>query len=407
MTEFSVPKVVDAERAVLGACMANPKAYSHAAAHVTEGDFYLGHHQTVGVAIGRSIANNDVADPQLVIDALRSAGEWRHPLDAAYMHTLLSSALLSAASVEPHAQLVADTAVRRRLLYVGQRLIERVSTGEADVDELVEDGLTHIRNARDERVGVELLAIDSEEFMHGELEEPDWVIPGLLARGDRFVLTGSGGLGKSTVLLQTAICAAAGIAPFDWHRGETFDPVRVLWVDCEIADHELKTRFWRMSKEARDSGRPLEDRFKIGGHGMPLNLLDASSAMSLMRTVEHYEPDLVYIGPAYKLHMDDPDKEVVVKKITSVLDMIRATGAALITEAHHTKEAKRGGSLEPSGSNLWTWWPEFGRGMRLQEGTEAGLMRRCDLEQWRIDRVQRTWPMSIEHGGRWPWARAA
>lgn len=406
MTEPRSPQVIDAERAVLGACMSNPHAYSLAAEHVTDQDFYLGHHQVIWGAITQCVQRNGAADPQLLIDMLRSTGEFRHPIDVPYVHTLLSAALLSSVSVEPHARLVADTAVRRRLVYAGQRLIQRSASGESDVDELVEDGLVQVRAARDERVGVELLTRGIEEFMHGELEEPDWVVPGLLARGDRFVLTGSGGLGKSTVLLQIAVCAAAGLPPFDWFKGEVFAPVRVSWIDSEIADHELKTRLWPLLKEARASGCPVEDRLMVGGHGNPLNLLDASSSMSLLRTIERDKPDLVYVGPVYKLHMDDPDKEVVVKKITTVLDQIRQTGAALITEAHHTKEAKKGGSLEPSGSNLWTWWPEFGRGLRLD--ADAPLeMRRCALETWRIDRVQRQWPDFIETGGRWPWARSS
>jgi replicative DNA helicase len=114
---------------------------------------------------------------------------------------------------------------------------------------------------------------------------------------------------------------------------------------------------------------------------------------------------LVYIGPVYKLHNDDPDKESVVKRITGVLDQVRAMGTAIITEAHHTKASKVGGSLEPSGSNLWTWWPEFGLGLRLDKDSDS-IIRRCALEKWRIDRVSRQWPMFVEAGGKWPWARA-
>jgi RecA-family ATPase len=43
------------------------------------------------------------------------------------------------------------------------------------------------------------------------------VIPGLLERRDRLMLTGEEGLGKSYLLRQIAVMAAAGLDPFD-HR---------------------------------------------------------------------------------------------------------------------------------------------------------------------------------------------
>jgi RecA-family ATPase len=281
-------------------------------------------------------------------------------------------------------------------------LVQRAESGAGEVADLVELGMEQLRQARNAKVGVTVLTSSVDEFMRSVEDEPDWVVPGLLARGDRLVLTGSGGLGKSTLLRQVAVCAAAGIDPLDWHTGKTFDPVKVTILDHENSDHQLKTRLWPMLKETRAAGRPVEDRLTVGGHGNPLNLLDASTALSLLRTIEHDQPDLVYIGPVYKLHNDDPDKEVVVKKITHVLDQIRATGAALITEAHHTKASKQGGSLEPSGSNLWTWWPELGFGLRLMPDSDAS-MRLCSLERWRLDRVQTTWPNYVNAGGPWPW----
>jgi hypothetical protein len=41
----------------------------------------------------------------------------------------------------------------------------------------------------------------------------DWIVPGLLAKGERMVLTAGEGLGKSTLLRQFAVCAAAGLHP--------------------------------------------------------------------------------------------------------------------------------------------------------------------------------------------------
>lgn len=399
------PREGEAERALLGACMESTNAYRDAAGLVTAGDFYEERNRHIWRAMESLATEGATTDPVLLANRLRRDGVLTLSGGGPYLHELYSGARLSAGSTAYFAQIVADVATRRRVFEAGQRMIQRAHAGTGDTFSLVEDSLEDVRSARDQRAGVDVLTSTVDEFMHSVPDDVDWVVPGLLGRGDRLVLTGSGGLGKSTLLRQIAVCAAAGIDPLDWQHGEAYAPVKVTLIDCENADHQLKTALWQMVHEAKLAGQPVEDRLRIGGHGNPLNLLDASSALSLLRTIDHDKPDLVYIGPAYKLHNDDPDKESVVKRITHVLDQIRATGCAVVTEAHHTKGAKTGGSLEPSGSNLWTWWPEFGRGLRLVPDTSHEV-RMCALESWRIDRVQRDWPECVQHGGRWPWARA-
>jgi len=407
MTHPRMPQEIDAERAVLGACMVNPKAHQIAAEHITDEDFYLPHHAVLWNMIAECIARDGVADAPLVMAEERSYPPDRRSrlIDSAYLATLLGQAALWA-SVEPLAQLIAEAAVRRRLIAAHERGLQRAWSGESEVDTLIQDGVGDLHAARDNRAGVELWGIPFDEFIHSQPDEPEWLIPGLLAKGDRFILTGKEGLGKSTVLQQTALCAAAGVQPFDWHHPEErFTPIKVYMQDCENPDHDLKTRMWPWAKKLRDLGHPVEDRLIVAGHGNPIDLLDSTTAMSLMRSIEHHQPELVYVGPLYKLHMDDEDKALVVKKITGVLDRIRATGAALLCEAHATKEGKRTGDLAPSGSNIWTAWPEFGRGMLLDADSPDEL-RRCKLARWRIDRVERSWPNYIEAGGALPWARA-
>lgn len=404
--EVRIPHDSDAERAVLGDAMLSPAGYRTITGIVRETDFWEPRHRTVWRHVVACHETHSLADPTLVFDSLREAGALDAALTAPYLHTLYAAAP-GVGDAAPHARIVADLATRRALLQAGQRIVQRAESGVTPIADLTEWARAEIAAARDERAGVELLTTTVDEFMHGTLDEPDWIVPGLLARGDRFILTGAGGLGKSTLLRQIAVCAAAGIPPLDWHTEDSYDPIRVSLIDCENSDHQLKTSLWPMLHQARDNGTPVEDRLMIGGHGNPIDLLDSISAMSLMRTIEHDKPDLAYIGPVYKLHNGDPDKEVVIKNVTRVLDQIREIGCAVIAEAHHVKQRKGMlTSLEPSGSNVWTWWPEFGRGLRMDTDSDAQI-RRCALEHWRIDRVQRKWPQWIEAGGKWPWARSA
>lgn len=405
--EFTIPRDEQAERAVLGICLVNPNAYREAAKIVGHADFYYPRNARIWEHIGRCIEAQGVADPVVVHDSIRSAGDLHLvPQAGPYLATLYGTA--SPFGVAPYARIVAELAVRRRLIMAGQRMIQRAESGEGEIADLLDGAATDVRDARDSHAGVEVLSVPIAEFMATRAEEPTWVIPGLLARQDRLVLTGNGGLGKSTLLQQIAVCAASGIQPFDWHKGRCYDPAKVLIIDCENPDHDLQTRLWKLMHlaEQRSDGDGVADRLTVAGHGNPIDLFDGPSAMSILATVEHDQPDLVYIGPYYKLHNDDPDKETTVKKVTGVIDQIRAMGCSVIMEAHINKEGKRGGSMEPSGSNMWNWWPEFGIGLRLDDDAPEA-MRLCVLERWRIDRVQRDWPDAIEQGGSWPWRRSA
>jgi hypothetical protein len=363
-------QAVDSERALLGACMSieNAHAFADAASVIAEADFYHPAHETIWHVVAELHAENVPADPVIVADRLGT--DINRVGGHVYLVDLYQAACVAIA-VKHHAQLIADAATLRRVERAGIRMAQRAAEGVVDPTELVKWAGEQVAAARDERIGVDVLTRGYEEFVHSTPERRTMVIPNLLGEGDRLVLTGHGGLGKSTMLQQIAVCAAAGIPPFDWHADDPYAPAKVAILDFENPDHRVKTRLWPMVNDCVGMGADPRPNLTIGGGGNPLNLLNPQNALSLLRTIEHDKPQLVYIGPVYKMHNDDPDKESVVKKITDVLDSIRAMGVAIITEAHHTKEGRKGGALEPSGSNLWTWWPEF--------GGASTVRRRCGL----------------------------
>lgn len=408
MTEPEPPQDLDAERAVLGACMEWPGNYRQVANILTADDWYLDQHRIIWSAIEAAFVEGLVADPVILADRIGSG------LDRfggrGYLATLYEKAPAASALVcVEHANLVAAAAVRRRMVVVGKRIQQIAYSADSNMFELQERARKEVEEAGSTQQSVDVLTVPLSTFMHAEMSERKMIVPGLLGVGDRLVITGQGGLGKSTALLQLAVCAATGIPPLDWRGGEVHEPRKVMIMDHENPDHRVKTRLWPLLKMARDytgmSEQDMDSQLTLGGHGNAIDLLAARDVLSLLRTIEHDKPDLLYIGPVYKMHKGDPDKEMVIKQVTDALDHIRAMGVVIITEAHHTKSAKMGGSLEPSGANLWTWWPEFGLGLRLDPDSDA-IMRRCSLERWRYDREDSEWPEFITGGsGSWPWER--
>ena len=126
-------------------------------------------------------------------------------------------------------------------------------------------------------------------------------------------------------------------------------------------------------------------------------------------------PDLLVIGPAYKLHqtMNEDKDEVIARTVTSVLDDIRGD-AALVLEHHAGNESGgRERPVRPFGSSLWRRWPEFGYGLRgviPPKGitTAVAEQRRvANFVAWRGARDERSWPRMVESGGTGlPWVES-
>lgn len=236
---------------------------------------------------------------------------------------------------------------------------------------------------------------DPAQELDAFLAEPDpdhdWLIPEVLERGDRLVLTGPEGGGKSTLLRQLGVQIAAGTHPFTL---EKIDPVRVLLVDLENS-----------TRQVRRSMRPLRlaagDRYQVGYLHVKVEPAGidlfghAADRDWLADRVQETAAEVLILGPLYKLAAGDPTLEEVARTVAATLDHLRADhGLAVILEAH-TPHAANGNRrpTRPYGASLWLRWPEFGK--HLDPGGR--------LSDWRGPRDERTWPRSLKRGGEWPW----
>lgn len=238
---------------------------------------------------------------------------------------------------------------------------------------------------------VELGYHDLDQFLAIPEPEYDWLIPGLLERGDRVIITGVEGTGKSTLLRQIGVQVAAGIHPFTL---EEMAPKRVLLIDVENPERLVRRAL-----------RPL--RISAGDHLLPgffipitwsegIDLRQADDVQRLANVIAELGVDLLITGPSYKMASGDPTAEETAKTVAVALDRLRTEfDFSLILEAHQpyaasgtTKRAER-----PYGASLWSRWPEFG----LHIAPEG------ELRHWRGDRDQRDWPKALQRGGKWPW----
>lgn len=255
------------------------------------------------------------------------------------------------------------------------------------------------------------LAPDLWEFVHAADEEYDWIVPGVLERADRLILTGFEGLGKSMLLRQMAVMIAAGLHPFDWDRHDQCKPLKVLFIDCENSVRQSRRKFRRLAEASiHYRSRVPDGALRLIHRPEGIDLTTDEWSTWLLERVTAHRPDVLFVGPFYRLHNANMNEELPARKVATVLDQVRTTvDCALVTEAHagHGDQgASR--STRPAGSSLLLRWPEFGLGLRPHgEASPSGRPETVEVNPWRGGRDDREWPRLLTMGGpnEWPWKR--
>lgn len=387
-----------AERAVLGACLLKPNVIRFALEHITSADFG---DPRLGQLFDAMTLLHTAGDPVDAVGLLAvAAQEGIRGVDGPYLHDLMY-ATPSSANVDYYARQVRDTAQRRRLWLFSVRARQLAESGD-DLTEVMD----HVRSEWDAVRSATSAALEARllgDVLAGS-DEYDWLIPDLLERMDRLILTGGEGAGKSTFVRQLAICAAAGIHPTTF---KSINPVSVLVVDAENTEKQWRRAARTLVVKARTVGRRDPSEHLQLACVPRIDLTTERDLGAVHRLVDEHQPDLLVIGPLYRLIPRAINSDDDAAPLLTALDTLRARGLALVMEAHAGHAVGPGGDrdLRPRGSAQLMGWPEFGMGIAVDrtevvEGVKPTVFK---LVRWRGDRDERAWPDRLLRGGSWPW----
>lgn len=353
-------------------------------------------------AIHRLRLNQKHIDQLAVCDEMTRSGTISQVGGTAFVFDLMNYSFGGPPSADYATEVIANCARRRRLWKTGTQLAAASERDESDPLRLAQAAGAEIQGVVDSiDADGDVLTPTLREFLSTEDAPYDWVIPGLLERGDRLMLTGLEGLGKSALLRMLAMTAASGIHPF---TGAAMPPQRVLYVDCENGVPKLRRELRGLAAQGKRLGCDPAGNMWVEARPEGLDLARVEDETWLVRHVASLQPQLLITGPVYRLHAGNPNDEESARQVARVLDRCRAAAnCALVLEAH-AGHGKFGmvRDVRPIGSSLWLRWPEYGYGIRPAEGFTSEH-RRVEFTSWRGDREAREWPDELESGGSWPW----
>lgn len=357
-------------------------------------------------------------EPQGVAKAVMArAGSDRVAKQHADLVLALFALAPPAAALPYYLERIVGLATARKVAKSASRLAQYLETFDGVDDDRFAHEVSRMREVCESTV-LTASTVEPPMDLRGLLdgtEAHDWLIPGLLERMDRVMLVAPEGTGKSRLLCQFAATTAAGLHPF------TGEPLpyrqggyRVLVVDCENSRRQLRRTFRGLAAQVdrlvERAGLDAPDwpenlRFVIRPEGV--SLTDPRELGRLEQSVTAAAPDLMVIGPLYRLSKVDVRDEQAAKELTDCIDQIRVRhGVTVMCETHagHGQNGAGARSLRPLGSSLFLRWPEFGLAMRphetCQDQEHPSLM---NIVSWRGSRDERDWPRQLEHGQWLPW----
>lgn len=303
---------------------------------------------------------------------------------------------------------------RNRDLIHGVAEMSEMLSDRADPDHLIE----RMRAIVDNDAAPLSTAMPDDVFAYDDLkmeiaarhaENLDWVIPGMMRRRWRAVLVATEGAAKSTVMRQMVLMCAVGRHPFN--PTSSIRPCRTLTIDAENPIEVIEHQYDLITEIGKLP--PSEGRSMIWACEGGLNLRKRRDQAVMETVLDRVRPDLVTIGPIYKLGLRDGDDwDEATVELQLFLDKMRVRHNFALLLEHHAPQATSDGhrDIRPFGSSAWLRWPEFGIKFSAKERDGVQQPHLIDIGYWRPPRLNTaTWPISLKRSkidapwiGTWP-----
>ncbi|MFE9790886.1 DnaB-like helicase N-terminal domain-containing protein [Streptomyces goshikiensis] len=207
---LDLPFNVDAERAVLGACMHKADVIDAVRPILGDDAFYRPAHETIWRALLAQRREDNPTDPIVLTELLQQQGDLQRVGGPAYVFQL-ADAPYGTGSAEHHAEIVREKAELRRLVTSAVRTLQRAQEPGADPEAIRSEVEAEVRAERERALAsgqgrLSRFAKDGWSFVKetGADTEPLWGTreKTVWASGESLMIVGAPGVGKTTLAHQ-------------------------------------------------------------------------------------------------------------------------------------------------------------------------------------------------------------
>ncbi len=257
---MQLPMSLEAEEALLGAVLLEPKSYLTIAAFLNGEDFFLKRHEYIWNAFSRLQERNDAIDYVTLARELQAMSVLDEIGGQAYLTNLVNKTP-SAVHAEVYGEMVSRTSTRRKMLIAADTIRQTALDEELPIDKVIseaEQALFNVSNSQIKREFVPIWEAVSDyydeiekllELGAGTVGIPtgfkglDGLLGGL-QKSDLVVFAGRPGMGKTSWILTVAMQAArrgARVAIFTMEMGVEQMVQRLLSMETGIKIGQLRT----------------------------------------------------------------------------------------------------------------------------------------------------------------------
>jgi len=214
------PQNIDAEKSLLGAVLIDEETLADISEHVTINDFYEKRHSTIYSAMMNLYEKHKPVDLLTLTDELKRKKDLDIIGGSAYL-TDLTNYVPTSAHAEAYAELVAQKAIRRRLIKASAEISELGFNEETTTQELLEKAEAELFSVSDQSLKQDIVSIESiltESFDRmEELHRNKGALRGVrtgyrdldtmtagLQRSDLIILASRPAMGKTTLVTNLA-----------------------------------------------------------------------------------------------------------------------------------------------------------------------------------------------------------
>lgn len=256
------PANLEAERAVLGACLLDRETLVDVTEYLLDEDFYDLNHRDVFSAMSDMVRKNRPVDVLTLSDELRNRGIWERLGGQGFLASAVDS-LPTAANALYHARIVKEKSLRRRLISSGNAIVRLAYAEDQDVENLLEEAERHVFEVSRRRNEANFKPVGDvlsetfkkiEEAFHREDHSITGITSGFqgvdrltggLQRGALNILAARPAMGKTALALNmarhVAVKAQLPVLIFSLEMSASQLVQRMLGAEARVNIHDLIT----------------------------------------------------------------------------------------------------------------------------------------------------------------------